>query len=234
LLPIEWVDGWPIIGKRGEDGIGNMIWTAKKPIPGPVVKMPAINEDFSSPKLAVHWQWNYQPRMEKWSLTEHPGFLRLHAFKPLRNNELLKAGNTLTQRCLRTDANEVMLKLDLTGMADGQEAGLCHFAGAYSALSISQAGDVRKVTYNERGKITEGPVLEGTDVWIKSTWGIDGESEYSYSTDGRSFKTFGNRWKLTWGNYRGDRIGIFSYNNKADAGHVDVDSFQYTFGKRKP
>ena len=33
-----------------------------------------------------------------WSLDERPGFLRLHAFKPLRPDQLKKAGNTLTQR----------------------------------------------------------------------------------------------------------------------------------------
>jgi hypothetical protein len=32
---------------------------------------------------------------------------------------------------------------------------------------------------------------------------------------------------LQWGSYRGDRIGIYSYNNQADAGYVDVDSFHY-------
>ena len=62
-----------------------------------------------------------------------------------------------------------------------------------------------------------------------SAWGFDGNSEYSYSTDGENFTPFGRRWQLTWGNYRGDRIGIFSYNNKSEAGYLDVDSFRYTF-----
>jgi beta-xylosidase len=69
-------------------------------------------------------------RAEKRSLTERPGFLRLHAFAPF------KAGNTPTQRAMRTEHNEVTVKLDVSGMADGQEAGLCHFAKTYATLAL--------------------------------------------------------------------------------------------------
>lgn len=31
LLPVYWVDGWPIIGEVGQDGIGTMVWQAAKP-----------------------------------------------------------------------------------------------------------------------------------------------------------------------------------------------------------
>ena len=55
--------------------------------------------------LKPQWEWNYQPRSEKWSLTERPGWLRLHAFKPLQTGNFKKAGNTLTQRSLRTGHN---------------------------------------------------------------------------------------------------------------------------------
>jgi beta-xylosidase len=32
LLPVTWVNGWPIIGEVGSDTIGNMVWCEKKPI----------------------------------------------------------------------------------------------------------------------------------------------------------------------------------------------------------
>ena len=231
LLPVTWVDNWPIIGKPGTDGIGNMVWSAKKPVAGVPAAWPQTDDEFDEKALPVQWEWNYQPRAEKWSLTEHPGFLRLHAFKPLAANALLKAGNTLTQRALRTNTNEVTVKMEFAGMADGQEAGFCHFAGAYSALGVSQTGDARNLVYNERGKITKGPTITAPTIWIRSTWGFDGDSTYSYSVDGKTFTPFGNHWQLTWGNYRGDRLGIYSYNNKSDAGYVDVDFFHYAYAK---
>ena len=53
---------------------------------------------FDEATLPPQWEWNYQPQAGKWSLTERKGWLRLHAFSPLKENDLLKAGNTVTQR----------------------------------------------------------------------------------------------------------------------------------------
>ncbi len=231
LLPVAWVDGWPIIGKVGSDGIGQMVWEAKKPIVDKAIVTPQAGDEFDEKVLGPQWEWNYQPREGKWSLAERPGFLRLHAFKPLKSNDLLKAGDTLTQRAMRTSRNEVTIKLDLSGMADGQQSGLCHFAGGWSSVGVAQEGDLRSMVYNEKGKVTTGPIVKSNDLWIKSTWGYDGDSEYSFSIDGKKFTAFGNHWHLTWGNYRGDRIGIFSFNNKSDNGYVDIDYFHYDYAK---
>jgi hypothetical protein len=34
--------------------------------------------------------------------------------------------------------------------------------------------------------------------------------------------------RLTWGSYRGDRVGIYNYNTIEDKGFVDIDFFKYT------
>lgn len=70
-------------------------------------------------------------------------------------------------------------------------------------------------------------MLTGVSLWLKSTWSLDGQSHYAYSLDGKTYTSFGDSYQLQWGSYRGDRIGIYSYNNQADAGYVDVDSFHY-------
>ena len=98
LLPVQWVDGWPVIGQVGDDGIGTMVWQAPKPLPLIPAQTPQLSDSFDKPSLAPQWEWNYQPRDEMWSLTEKPGNLRLKAFRPLETNNLFKAGNTLTQR----------------------------------------------------------------------------------------------------------------------------------------
>ncbi|MBP5340336.1 MAG: hypothetical protein J6Z14_13715 [Prevotella sp.] len=36
-------------------------------------------------------------------------------------------------------------------------------------------------------------------------------------------------YQLLWGFYRGDRIGIYNYNNVEDKGYIDVDYFHYDF-----
>ena len=208
LLPVTWIDGWPILGTVGPDGLGTMAWSGKKPVHGTPVITPQTDDDFSATTLPPQWEWNYQPRAGKWSLTERPGFLRLHAFQPLKPDDLRTAGNTLTQRCFRTSDNVVTVALDLSGRADG------------AALTLE---------FTEDKKITRGPAITAKKIWLRSSWSLDGVSRYAYSVDGTTFTPFGEPYQLSWGHYRGDRIGLFTYNTKADAGHLDIDAFTYTY-----
>jgi hypothetical protein len=34
---------------------------------------------------------------------------------------------------------------------------------------------------------------------------------------------------MTWGSYRGDRIGIHNYNLQKEEGYIDVDFMRYLF-----
>ena len=229
LLPITWSNGWPIPGTIESDGIGGMVWSGRKSVPNTPIVTPQTDDDFNGPKLGVQWEWNFQPRADKWSLTERPGFLRLHAFKPLQRDNLKKAGNTLTQRVFRTSTNIVTLALDLRGMADGQVVGLCHYSKDYSTIGVRcQNGFVILESAHNRTS-TNGPAITSQNLWLRSTWGLDGKSNYSYSTNGTAFTPFGGTYQLGWGDYRGDRIGIFTYNDDADAGYVDCDGFTYHY-----
>lgn len=67
----------------------------------------------------------------------------------------------------------------------------------------------------------------GTSVWLRSIWGNNGLSQYYYSLDGDNFIPFGHPYQLSWGNYRGDRIGVYCYNNNVESGYVDIDYFHY-------
>ena len=229
LLPVSWVDGWPIIGHVGADGIGTMIWSNPKTIAGSSTFTQQTDDDFNEAALPPQWEWNYQPRADKWSLSEHPGALRLHAFRPINADDLLKAGNTLTQRVIRSKRNVVIVKLDLSGMADGQSAGICHFAKGYSMLSITQSSGVRTIATVEKGKRDSGIRISASAVWLKSEWGFDGLSRFSFSLDGTHFSELGDPYQLSWGYYRGDRIGLYTFNDKQDSGYVDFSRFTYTF-----
>ena len=229
LLPVTWMDGWPIIGQVGPDGIGRMVWSGPLPLPGAPVAVPQSDDEFAATALPPQWEWNYQPRADHWSLTERPGFLRLHAFKPLRTDDVMSAGNTLTQRTMRTKENVATVALDLTGMADGQVAGLCHFAKDNGTLGVRQTGSALALEFTHGKKVVPGPAVTSKKIWLRSTWGLDGRSEFAYSTDGTTFVPFGEPYQLAWGSYRGDRIGLYSYNDKGDAGWVDADWFHYAY-----
>lgn len=232
LLPVTWVDGWPIIGRVGRDTIGTMVWKGKKPVMPGNSFTPQTSDDFNQAGLPQQWEWNYQPRAGKWSLTQRNGWLRLHAFKPLIANDITKAGNTLTQRSYRSNANEVTVKLDISAMVNGQKAGLSHFgARAYATLGMVSQGETRYLELNLKGNISKGPVIKGAEIWLRSTWGLDGKSKFYYSTDGKNYTPFGGQYQMEWSAYRGDRIAIYCYNNLADDGYIDVDYFHYTIQK---
>lgn len=131
LLPVTWLEGWPIIGAVGEDEIGNMVWTAPKPIQIQRNLRIQTSDDYRSPNLNVQWEWNYQPRRDKWSLSERKGFLRLYATMPIHSSNpariLLRAANTITQRTMRTDSCTATIKMDVSKMVNGQFAGLTHY-----------------------------------------------------------------------------------------------------------
>jgi beta-xylosidase len=233
LVPVKWIDGWPIIGEPDQNGIGHFVLSGKKPVAGAPVATPQTSDEFKERNLSPQWEWNFQPRADKWSLTERPGWLRLHAFRPIQPDSLMKAGNTLTQRAFRTASNVAVIKLDLSGMKDGVKAGLCHFSKSHAALGVSQKDNVRSIEYRNNGVVTPGPAISGNTLWLKSTWGLDGKSRFSYSFNGGSFVEFGAPYQAAWGYYRGDRIGIYAFNDAADSGYIDVDYFHYDF-KRQP
>jgi beta-xylosidase len=175
--------------------------------------------------------WNYQPRADKWSLTERRGYLRLHAFKPLVESTFFKAGNTICQRYIKSDKIQVDLKMDISAMAVGQEAGLSHFNGGkdYCTMGVKMTDHGKIIQYNDNGKIEEGETIASPEIWIRSVINKDYINIFFFSTDGVSFSPFGGEYKLKWGNFRGDHIGIYNYNNLGESGFVDVDWFRYQF-----
>lgn len=227
LLPVTWIDRWPIIGKVNKDGMGTMQWAAEMPVKGqPKVEI-ARTDNFNGNMLEHQWQWNHEPRKDMFSLTERPGWLRLKAYKPLKNDILSKAGNTITQRSYRTKGNIVVAKIDISRMADGQRAGLCHFSKQHAAIGVGRNGGVTRIEYRLNDSTTTGEALTGSNLWLKTQWGLDGMATFAYSTDGKLFKAFGRPYQMVWGQYRGDRIGIYCFNNIAESGLIDVDYMNY-------
>jgi beta-xylosidase len=227
LLPVTWIDNWPILGSPGPDGIGNMIWRDRAPLPLRGEASLVTSDDFHSRTLKPQGEWNYQPRSDAWSLTEQPGVLTLHAFEPLRTSQFNTVGNVLTQRAMRTAANRVTLKLLLTKMADGQRAGLAHYAKSDGELEVIQRHGERRIAVVIEHSETLGAKITGDTIWLRSEWDFEGQSHFSYSADGKTFTSFGALYQLTWGSYRGDRIGIFTFNDIDRKGSIGVLSFNY-------
>jgi beta-xylosidase len=250
LLPVEWKDGWPVVvggGKTdGQPYAGGMVWSGEIPIKGVQAEPMQASDEFSDGALGPQWEWNYQPRAEKWSLSERPGWLRLKAFAPLAKGDLRKAGNTLTQRVMGYLGGVATVKMDVSAMSDGGQAGLAHFSAAWCTIGVEQTGGKRRVVYRERqfevdpetkknrAKLVEtaGPEVTGAEVYFRSVMDEHGLAQAQYSLDGTSYVDLGGKYVMHWADYRGDRLGIYCFNDLGDGGQVDVDWFHYAYSGR--
>jgi beta-xylosidase len=236
LVPVTWIDNWPAIGVNVKDHMGQMVAQMKKPISDYPIAFPLGSDEFDSSDLGLQWQWNHQPRNDHWSLTERPGFMRLHAWKPLKVGDFFTAGNTLNQRFVLSGKTTIVIKLELDGMENGQHTGLAHFNGGktYATLSIVKSDNSRKLQYTENGKIVDGPELPSgfKTIFLRSIVKFDELNRYAYSFDGTTFTDIGGSYKLSSGNFRGDMVGIFTFNDQPDSGYVDIDFFHYTIQNR--
>jgi beta-xylosidase len=226
LLPVTWLDGWPILGQPGPDAIGEMVWGGPKPLRGKPASEFFVSDSFHERSMPPQWEWRYQPQPGAWSLTGNG--LRLQALVPTTGKSgFAGVRDVITQRAVRSAKAEVTVKLDLAGLTNGQEAGLAHFAKADCRLAAVQTQGVRKLLRTDQPASTAVPVLTAANVWLRSTWGVQGLASFSYSFDGKTFTEIGEACRLTWGFYRGDRVGLYTWNSAGDRGYADFSDFRY-------
>lgn len=244
LLPVTWTkdtgnaaeDGWPIIGEPDKDNVGKMVWRNKMPVAKRSEKIKVKGEKLETKKkellvsgfLAEDWEWNYHPRKGFYKRTEKA--LTLKAFKPLRENDLMKAGNTLTLRSYQTPSNWMTVRIDLSKMAEGQRTGICHFSWAWSEFGVKMEGG-RRILYHRSNEGGEEILKEGVPETIElvNLWGLDGRCRYGITfPNSHAVEFFEGRYYLQWGNYRGDRLGLYTYNNIKEAGEATFTHFFYS------
>jgi beta-xylosidase len=230
LQPVEWVDGWPLIGRDVDgDGIGEPVLHHAKPIHGFPITAPATDDQFDSPRRGPQWEWNHNPRDGRWSLAERPGWLRLKASVPVGEGGFWGASNTISQRIMGTGKGKAMAKLDLSGMRAGQRAGFVRFGGVYHLLGVHVEEDgTRRLFFDAEGQVTAGPVVDAEELWIRTTNDGD-QARFAWSTDEQTFRDFGPAFTIKFGKWTGDRLGLFCWNDHEPEGHVDVDWFRYHY-----
>lgn len=226
LMPVKWVDGWPMLGTEGKDVI-----TYPKPNVGKTypVMVPATSDEFKGKKLGLQWQWNHNPDDTKWTLTERPGYMRLKASQA---KSLKEARNTLTQR-VQGPSSEGSVLVDITGLKDGNVAGFGVFQFPYAYVAVQQEGDDRKIVMCNDGEIVETvDALKGNKIWIRArVMDKDFTARFYYSLDGKTYSPIGNELKMGLGlDWTANRFALFNYSTKANGvgGYADFDWFHFT------
>ena len=246
VMPCRWVDGWPMLG----DENGHVPATMSKPVQGYSSEGLVVSDDFSGEKLKLNWQWNHNPMNECWSLNARKGYLRLTTGRVVDN--LFVAPNTLTQRMEGPKCSGVVC-MDLSGMKDGDVAGLSAFNGDAGILAVTCQGSRKYLTMK-----TESVKLDDNN---KSVTGIDRNeiqkveltsdviylrldgdfrlnkdiASFYYSYDNKGWKKIGTDFKMIF-DYRrffmGTKFALFNYATKSLGGFVDIDFFNYQHIKK--
>ncbi|EMI41361.1 sulfatase and gycosyl hydrolase family 43 domain protein [Rhodopirellula sp. SWK7] len=236
LEPVSWKDGWPLIGVDTDgDGIGEVVWHHKKPINGFPVTAPATDDDFDRPKLGPQWLWRFNPRVDRYSLTERPGYLRLTSCvraSAAKTESLDQLPNLLGQRLMGQKDNVITTKFDLSGMAVGQESGFHVSAKENNVIGVKKAKDGTLRLIFKHGDpagptVVNGPRLEQSDIWFRSSI-ENGLANFFYSLDGETFVSLGPQVRLLFSGFTPNMAGFYSMNTTED-GHVDIDWITYDY-----
>jgi xylan 1,4-beta-xylosidase len=228
LAPITWKDGWPYFGLPGNLGRNPRTWVKPKTAaPSPIAVPYARSDDFSGTRLQPVWQWNHVPVDGQWSLTERPGFLRLHA---LPATSFWQARNSLTQRAIGPRSSPTAT-LDISGLADGDVAGLALLNLPYATLGVEKtaAGPQLALYDQARDRTVRVPLPAGAArVTLRADCDfLTEQARFSWSTDGKTFAPIGEPFTMVFQlkTFQGVRYALFNYNQAGKpGGYADFDS----------
>ena len=239
LMPITWVDGWPMIGLKGNLGRAPRTWykpdtqlgcyaigEEAQPIRAPYER----SEDFNGKTLGRIWQWNHNPDDKMWSLKG--GKLRLNAMPA---EQLMWARNTLTQRVIGPKSIATV-EVYLKGLKDGDVCGLGNINVPCSWVGIVKDG--KQLTLRCFEQLTNDTVdvssvaadlQSASKIYLRMMGDYDNDqAQYAWSLDGETFQTIGRMMPLTYQliTFQGSRHALFAFNVKGkNGGYAEFDNF---------
>ena len=203
LQPMHWHEDWPIIGiaKDNEDksclDCGEPVMEYKKPDVGGTaaeVCEPDTSDDFTGRQLGLQWQWNANPQKEWYQLTGNG--LKLHAVR--RTTAYGDMPNLLLQKWPAPEFSCVT-KLNLSQLADGEEAGVISMGMQYGLLTFRKNGGQLLPRFI-KGEQKFGKILvETTEESVQELPGIDwkqaGEIYVKYTVERTGTQDLNSREK---------------------------------------
>ena len=231
LVPVKWVDGWPVLGVDGKVPETLNLPASKGLIPG-IVAPDEFNRKSGERSLPLVWQWNHNPDNTLWSLNERKGYLRLKTGR--LDTSFLLARNMLTQRTIGPVCTG-SISLDISNLKDGDFAGLCLLQKNYGLVGVRAEGNSKSIVMINAsgGKPVEAQTIPLTQktIYLKAECNFTDKkdvADFYYSLDGKSWKPIGIQLKMayTLPHFMGYRFGLFNYATKNVGGFADFDYFR--------
>lgn len=227
LQPVQWEDGWPLMGVAGADGVREPVLHHRKPGVAAAAKIsaPPTSDEFASSIPGLQWQWNANHHDDWFSLTARSGWLRLHV-QPVPPSGWDKLPNLLLQkfpaRCFTLET-----WVDLQSVAEGDEGGLAIVGRASAAIAVVRCGEGHEIICRINGeKIVLRKVAAGS-MRFRVQVAEGGGCVFSYSTGDDTFTTVEQTFQSQPGVWIGAKAGIYSTGHAASGGHADFDYFRF-------
>ncbi|MBK9579846.1 MAG: glycoside hydrolase 43 family protein [Fibrobacteres bacterium] len=226
IMPVTWANDWPSFN----GGVSPTTFT--------IATNSAIgtgfvtNDDFNSTNLKLEWQWNHNPDNTKWSLSARPGFMRITTGRT--DAQVVNAKNTLTQRSFGPTSSG-RVSLDVSGLKDGDVAGLVALQGKYGYIGVKKTGTTNTLVMVNAGNTTPTEVatapLSGNKVFLRIDMNFQSRTDkatFYYSTDSINWTLLGNTLQMSYEltHFTGYRFGLFAYSTKTAGGTADFDWFK--------
>jgi beta-xylosidase len=230
MVPVRWVDDWPVLGDNGViPEVLNL--PAQRGLKPGLVNDDEFTRSKGDASLPLVWQWNHNPVDDAWSLTARPGYLRLTTSR--LDSAFLQARNTLTQRTFGPTSRAETC-LDVRHMKEGDFAGLALLQQRFGQVGVQIVGGKRQlVMVNGEGKtpkvVAQLP-LKGKKVYLRAACDFRNkvdEATFSYSLDGKTWTPIGDtlHMRYTMPHFMGYRFALFNYATKQVGGSADFDFF---------
>jgi beta-xylosidase len=227
LQPVHWQDGWPMMGTKGANGIGEPVLHHRKPkLPAAAkIEGPPTNDEFTSSMLGLQWQWHANHRDDWYSLTARTGWLRLFP-QPEAKSGLEKTPSLLLQK-LPARSFVVETLVELHGIAAGDEAGLAIVGCECAALAIMRTDAGYEVVYRKCGRRIPLQNVSASAVRLIVKVSDGGECTFAFATADGDFKTAPEKFQAQPGVWIGAKVGIYASRTADSNGYADFDYFRF-------
>ncbi len=233
LVPVEWINGWPMLGEDNKVPETLDLPASRGLVPG-IVTSDEFNRRKGQRPLPMAWQWNHNPDNKLWSVTARPGYLRLETGRT--DTSFVQARNTLTQRTFGPVCSGSTL-LDVSHLKEGDFAGLAVLQKRYGLIGVQirngQKSVVMVSAQTERSaELARIPLAQST-VYLKiecDFTNLADTASFFYSLDGETWIAIDAKLKMayTLPHFMGYRFGLFNYATATPGGYADFDFFRIT------
>ena len=239
LQPVEWKDGWPLMGKDiNGDGIGEPVMEYKKPDVGKTypITEPQTTDEFNDKKPGLQWQWHANPEDEWYSLTESPGNIRLYSVKNFtQNGNLYFVPNLLLQK-FPAPSFTATTKITFQPDRINEKSGLIIMGREWAFLAYTKTEKGLELgmytgSYfqgEDKTEKIESIPAEKNSCYLRVQVNDKKKCTFTYSFNGVEYKTLGKEFTASPGVWIGAKVGLFNINPniKESKGYADFEWFR--------